>query len=49
MELDPQLIDFFHSFSTAIIAAIICLSIAVSFFVYKYFDRDFWNSDSYGD
>jgi len=41
--------DIFHSFSTAVITMIILLSIAVSFFVFKYFDHDFLNQDNYGD
>jgi hypothetical protein len=49
MELDSAFVESFHSLSTVVIAAIVLLSIAVSFFVFKHFDHDFWNSDSYGD
>ena len=44
-----SIVDVFHDVSTAVIAAIVLLSMAVSFFVFKYFDRDFWNQDSWSD
>jgi len=44
-----SIFDIFHDLSTAVIAAIVLLSMAVSFFLFKYFDKDFWNQDSYSD
>lgn len=43
------LTDLFHDFSSAIIAGIVLLSMVVSFFVFKYFDHDLWNQDSWSD
>ena len=44
-----SLCDLFHDVSTAVITVIVLISMAVSFFVFKYFDHDFWNQDNYGD
>ncbi len=44
-----DLVDIFHNLSAGIITLIILLSMAVSFFVFKYFDHDFWNQDRWSD
>jgi hypothetical protein len=41
--------DLFHDLSTGVITAIVLVSMAVSFFVFKYFDHDLWNKDTYGE
>ncbi len=41
--------DLFHDMSTGVITAIVLGSMVVSFFVFKYFDHDLWNQDSYGE